>query len=78
MEENYSRGKRFGDKFWKSTNKLSENELLAYENGLLLCLEKIEWLLARASVTGPDNTPGRAPERVRPVLTAFTAYCFGS
>ncbi|KAK2396487.1 hypothetical protein QL285_058141 [Trifolium repens] len=79
------------------------NELLAYENGLLLCLEKVlgtnriklglvgekggvsccfcchdrcnspgECLLARASVTGHDNTPGRAPERARPVLTAFT------
>ncbi|KAK2449007.1 hypothetical protein QL285_008246 [Trifolium repens] len=55
------------------------NVLLAYENGLLLCLEKMcnslsEWLLARASVTGPDNTPGRAPERVRPVLSAFTRH----
>ena len=25
----------------EATNKLSENELLAYENGLLLCLEKM-------------------------------------
>ncbi|KAK2390866.1 hypothetical protein QL285_064376 [Trifolium repens] len=77
--------------------------LLAYENGLLLCLEKVlgtnriklglvgekggvsccfcchdrcnspsECLLAGASVTGRDNTPGRAPQRARPVVSAFT------
>ncbi|KAK2400362.1 hypothetical protein QL285_050072 [Trifolium repens] len=76
--------------------------LLAYENGLLLCLEKVlgtnriklglvgnRWcellFLAvmtgatrRASVNSPGrvsqamNTPGRAPQRVRPVFTAFT------
>ncbi|KAK2396506.1 hypothetical protein QL285_058158 [Trifolium repens] len=87
----------------RSNRHAFENVLLAYENGLLLCLEKVlgtnriklglggkrwcellsfcchdrcnslsECLLARASVTGHDNTPGRAPERVRPVLTAFT------
>ncbi|KAK2380961.1 hypothetical protein QL285_068606 [Trifolium repens] len=87
----------------RSNQQAFGNEFLAYENGLLLCLEKVlgtngiklglvgekggvnccfcchdrcnslsEWLLAGASVTGPDNTPGRAPERARPVLTAFT------
>ncbi|KAK2363137.1 hypothetical protein QL285_088149 [Trifolium repens] len=80
------------------------NVLLAYENGLLLCLEKVlgtnriklglggkRWsellFLAvmtgatrRASVYSPGrvsqvmNTPERAPERVRPVLTAFTRH----
>ncbi|KAK2399354.1 putative wall-associated receptor kinase [Trifolium repens] len=38
------------------------------------CNSLSELLLARASVTGHDNTPGRAPERVRPVLTAFTRH----
>ncbi|KAK2404499.1 hypothetical protein QL285_053832 [Trifolium repens] len=89
----------------RSNQQAFGNELLAYENGLLLCLEKVlrtnriklglvgekggvsccfcchdrcnspgECLLARASVTGHDNTPGRAPERARPVLTAFTRH----
>ncbi|KAK2409521.1 ACT protein tyrosine kinase family protein [Trifolium repens] len=38
------------------------------------CNSLSEWLLARASVTGLDNSPGRAPERVRPVLSAFTRH----
>ncbi|KAK2396307.1 hypothetical protein QL285_057965 [Trifolium repens] len=76
--------------------------LLAYENGLLLCPEKVlgtnriklglvgkRWceLLFLAVMTGATrrasvyslgrasqvrNTPGRVPQRVRPVLTAFT------
>ena len=76
--------------------------LLAYENGLFLCLEKVlgtnriklglvgkRWceLLSFAVMTGATrrasanspgrasqamNTPGRAPQRVRPVLPAFT------
>ncbi|KAK2361198.1 hypothetical protein QL285_086378 [Trifolium repens] len=78
------------------------NVLLAYENGLLLCLKKMlgtnriklglggkRWceLLSFAVMTvetrgascySPGrvsqvmNTPGRAPERVRPVLSAST------
>ncbi|KAK2355409.1 hypothetical protein QL285_092824 [Trifolium repens] len=58
----------------RSNQQAFGNELLAYENGLLLCNSLSECLLARASVTGHDNTPGRAPERVRPVLTAFTRH----
>ncbi|KAK2369669.1 hypothetical protein QL285_082785 [Trifolium repens] len=88
----------------RSNQQAFGNELLAYENGLLLCLEKVlgtnriklglggkRWceLLSfaimtgatrRASVYSPGrvsqvmNTPGRAPERVRPVLTAFTRH----
>ncbi|KAK2361911.1 hypothetical protein QL285_087016 [Trifolium repens] len=89
----------------RSNQQAFGDVLLAYENGLLLCLEKVlgtnriklglvgekggvsccfcchdrcnslsEWLLAGASVTGHDNTPGRAPERARPVLTAFTRH----
>ncbi|KAK2368461.1 hypothetical protein QL285_081654 [Trifolium repens] len=76
--------------------------LLAYENGLFLCLEKVlgtnriklglvgkRWceLLFLAVMTGATrrasvyssgrvsqamNTPGRAPQRVRPVFTAST------
>ncbi|KAK2396912.1 hypothetical protein QL285_058542 [Trifolium repens] len=69
MEENYSRGKRFGDKFWKC-----ETLDVLSVGFLFWCNPLSELLLARASVTGPDNTPGRAPERVRPVLSAFTRH----
>ncbi|KAK2356297.1 hypothetical protein QL285_093642 [Trifolium repens] len=78
------------------------NVLLAYENGLLLCLEKVLGsnriklglvekfvceLLSSAVMTGATrpasanslgrasqamNTPGRAPERARPVFSDFT------
>ncbi|KAK2362667.1 hypothetical protein QL285_087711 [Trifolium repens] len=89
----------------RSNQHAFEDVLLAYENGLLLYLEKVlgtnriklglvgekggvsccfcchdrcnspgECLLARASVTGHDNMSGRAPERARPVLTAFTRH----
>ncbi|KAK2404424.1 hypothetical protein QL285_053764 [Trifolium repens] len=58
----------------RSNQHAFRDVLLAYENGLLLCNSLSEWLLARASVTGPDNTPGRAPERVSPVLSAFTRH----
>ncbi|KAK2396610.1 hypothetical protein QL285_058256 [Trifolium repens] len=80
------------------------NVLLAYENGLILCLEKVlgtnriklglvgkRWceLLFLAVMTGATrrasvnslgrasqvmNTPGRAPQRVKPVFTAFTRH----
>ncbi|WJX49720.1 hypothetical protein P8452_36117 [Trifolium repens] len=86
----------------RSNQQAFGNELLAYENGLLLCLEKVlgtnriklglvgkRWceLLSfalmtgatrRASVYSPGrvsqamNSPERAPERIRPVFTAFT------
>ncbi|KAK2397436.1 hypothetical protein QL285_059008 [Trifolium repens] len=58
----------------RSNQQAFGNELLAYENGLLLCNSPGERLLARASVTGHDNTPGRAPERARPVVSAFTRH----
>ncbi|KAK2356984.1 hypothetical protein QL285_094297 [Trifolium repens] len=90
----------------RSNQQAFRNELLAYENGLLLCLEKVlgtnriklglvgkRWceLLSfavmtgatrRASVYSPGrvsqamNSPERAPERVRPVFTAFTRHQF--
>ncbi|KAK2402839.1 hypothetical protein QL285_052326 [Trifolium repens] len=88
----------------RSNQQAFRNELFAYENGLLLCLEKVlgtnriklglvgkRWceLLSfavmtgatrRASVYSPGrvsqamNSPERAPERARPVLTAFTRH----
>ncbi|KAK2362690.1 hypothetical protein QL285_087750 [Trifolium repens] len=88
----------------RSNQQAFGNELLAYENGLFLCLEKVlgtnriklglvgkRWceLLSfavmtgatrRASVYSPGrvsqamNSPERAPERVRPVFTAFTRH----
>ncbi|KAK2366580.1 hypothetical protein QL285_079944 [Trifolium repens] len=78
--------------------------LLAYENGLLLCLEKVlgtdriklglvgkRWcvLLFSAVMTGATrqasvnslgrasqamNSPGRAPQRARPVFSDFTRH----
>ncbi|KAK2382206.1 hypothetical protein QL285_069753 [Trifolium repens] len=81
-----------------------ENVLLAYENGLLLCLEKVLGtnriklglvekfvceLLSSAVMTGATrrarvhspgrvsqamNTPGRAPQRARPVFSDFTRH----
>ncbi|KAK2355707.1 hypothetical protein QL285_093093 [Trifolium repens] len=78
--------------------------LLAYENGLFLCLEKVlgndriklglvgkRWcvLLFSAVMTGATrqasvnslgrashamNTPGRAPQRARPVFSDFTRH----
>ncbi|KAK2394525.1 hypothetical protein QL285_056344 [Trifolium repens] len=86
----------------RSNQHAFRNVLLAYENGLLLCLEKVlgtnriklvlvrkRWceLLSSAVMTGATrrasvnslgrvsqamNTPGRAPQRARPVFSDFT------
>ncbi|KAK2388472.1 hypothetical protein QL285_062154 [Trifolium repens] len=88
----------------RSNQHAFENVLLAYENGLFLCLEKvlgtnriklglvgkrwcvllfsvvITWCTRRARVNSPGrasqvmNSPGRAPQRARPVVSAFTRH----
>ncbi|KAK2380931.1 hypothetical protein QL285_068580 [Trifolium repens] len=50
--------------------KVIENPIKNNYSTLTRCNSPGEWLLARASVTGHDNTPGR----VRPVLPAFTRH----
>ncbi|KAK2387766.1 hypothetical protein QL285_061508 [Trifolium repens] len=74
--ENFKR--RFLAKYFPETARerdgIDEDYMCRRFQDGLRCNSPGEWLLARASVTGPDNTPGRAPERVRPELSAFTRH----